>query len=205
MAQTPDPTSPTSGVTRWREALTEVRHKGSFPVMAEDNPNRVSLRLGAKALLSLFRFSGRSTASEVISFYLLYMVSVVGVMLASIAVPFEWEDSPVFRLAISLLEATFTFPYLALLVRRLHDQERSLRWLWLVPGLLGVTIAMLLLPEGEHSSLSVRLLGWRRHPEWSPVAVLCLLASVASFFTLLTLLLMPGTSGPNRHGPDPRL
>ncbi len=82
-------------------------------------------------------------------------------------------------------------PGLAVLVRRLHDRNKSGFWLVGLLGLQFVSGAVCVWSlDRVHSS-----------PAGAIFFLLCLLVSSC---LLLWQLIMPGTKGPNRYGPDPR-
>lgn len=99
-------------------------------------------------------------------------------------------------------------PYLAVLVRRLHDADRSAWWmLLLAPGYLSP-----LLMSGALVS-AVGQVGAAGADQGAVIAALMsglagagailMVASICNL-ALVTLTLLPGTRGPNRFGPDPR-
>jgi uncharacterized membrane protein YhaH (DUF805 family) len=90
--------------------------------------NRISLRLALRPLVHFLRFDGRSTRSEVISFWLLSTVANLGT--------FSFDPGPSLALMFTAIAALWTifwsWPWIPLLARRLHDQGRSAKWLSIV-------------------------------------------------------------------------
>lgn len=138
-----------------------------------------------------FDFTGRSTRSELLTYYFgsLLISLVIGLCLVPILEP-DQE-----RIAARALEWFFRIPLLALLVRRLHDQDRSGAWAWVaVPP-------MAFIAAGDAASVfggieqrialdqAAGLFYWPNQ--------LCVIAILVAYF-------LPGTVGPNRFGPDPR-
>ncbi len=101
----------------------------------------------------------------------------------------------------------FFIPNLAVLVRRLHDTGRSGWWMmlqapgWFAPMMMGGALV------GAGAQV-----GTATDPQAATAAVLGALAGgslimmVASLCSLILFVftLLPGTSGPNRFGPDPK-
>lgn len=172
--------------------------------MADEDPNRLTLRLMVKPIRDMFVFSGRSTRTEVFGFYLLQMAVTFCFVLVHIMLPFEWLDSPSFKGSTNLLQFLFGFPYLALFARRLHDQGKSIRWLGIGAIHPLAVSGLLLVPAGKSHGFSVSLFGWSNRPEWSSLSILLVIAALAGIFTTLILMFSAGTPGPNPYGPDPR-
>ena len=169
--------------------------------------NRLSVHLALRALAHSFRFSGRSTRSELISFYIL----------ATIATMFHisWNDSaPVFVGLGLFWSVAWSWPLFPLMVRRFHDQGRSGWWV-LINGLfIPAFLVLLLMPEDPASIVSVWFTGFA--PVWftgfaphhiasSPVAWFCEGIFVVTILAPWVVSLLPGTHGPNAFGDDPRL
>jgi uncharacterized membrane protein YhaH (DUF805 family) len=75
-------------------------------------------------------------------------------------------------------------PSVAVGVRRLHDSERSGLWMLLGYG----PLAMVNLPIAVDKGMSLVLSG----------------ALIMGIGSLLIIMMLPGTNGQNRYGPDPR-
>ena len=106
-----------------------------------------------------------------------------------------------------LFGVVLLLPNLALQVRRLHDSNRSARWMGLVlPGVLApvvligssVTVLQEMTAGGPSREAMTAFMG-----SLSTVAVIWLIGSVCNV-SLFVMLLMRGTPGTNRFGPDPR-
>lgn len=101
-----------------------------------------------------------------------------------------------------LLSAALLYPGVALATKRLHDRDKpvALIWLFVVPGLayqiadvLGLVVRTLVI-QGQVALVP------------TPIGiVLGLLSLVTGIWALVTLGLRKGTTGPNTHGPDPRI
>lgn len=155
-------------------------------------PDELGYREGALLTVKqTFLFSGRSGHTELFGYYFFSMVAGLALVFSA-----GWfvsiEVETLLSYAVNLL---VLLPFPALLVRRLHDQDRTgkLAWLMVVPALhlLGASLASLL--GGTEGRIAfdqkTYLLYWP--------AQACAIALVAFY-------LWPGTNGPNRFGDDPR-
>ncbi|QIG81323.1 DUF805 domain-containing protein [Stakelama tenebrarum] len=169
--------------------------------MAGEGYRKPSLgHLGLKAYRDTFRFHGRSTRSEVVGFWIVSMLLgillLVGIWIAA-AFGIELNEHTVLDSARYLLY----LPLVALLVRRLRDADRSPLWLLLYPAAGLSIIAASLLPQGDGFTLSFFTITARPAEGWG---YLLAISSSVCMVLLLVLIFLPGTTGPNRHGPDPR-
>jgi uncharacterized membrane protein YhaH (DUF805 family) len=134
-------------------------------------------------------FGGRSTRTELLSFYLL--VSIAGALLDTAA---KWSGHPeaTALLATALLAAVF-IPSLAVGTRRLHDTGRSGRWLLLaLPVPLTVIADYAAYPRAWALPVRFELPWWGVAP-----ALVCLTA-------LIIQLLRDDAVDANLYGPNPR-
>lgn len=136
-----------------------------------------------------FVFTGRSPRTEV-AFYWLVSALVTGVLSAAAKSALEWDAAIVARSVITFVVA---IPFVALFARRLHDQDRSGWW------------ALVLLPlVAADLYQTIRVNFHAFDPGWSGLGywqIPLLVMALVSF----AVIAMPGTEGPNRHGPDPRI
>lgn len=138
-----------------------------------------------------FRFAGRSPRTELIGYGLAaFLLSFPVSLGTSLTLPYETH-----LLIGNALTLLLAVPVPALIVRRLHDQGRSGVWVWLAiysfaVWLVRTGVSMAAGPDGR---LAFDRFTWVA--DW-----LVIPANVA----MLVLLLLPGTIGPNRYGPDPR-
>ncbi|WP_374588229.1 DUF805 domain-containing protein [Novosphingobium sp.] len=149
-----------------------------------------SHRLSRTIRASLDR-SGRSDVAE-LAHYVFYVVLfhlAVGLVLMLAL------DAPTQAIARDVLLVVYFIPVPALMIRRLHDQERSAAWVWLaVPGIaLWLARKVLALVPDTAMPFGIDQIVW-------PLDWFGGLANLV----LIVLLLLPGTKGPNRFGPDPR-
>ena len=94
----------------------------------------------------------------------------------------------------TILDLALLLPWLGVTIRRLHDIDRSGWWLLGLVGAIGVA-AFVVLGTGVDSP------GSRALPFTAMIiAILVLLAVVVTF---LIFMVLPGTDGSNRYGPDP--
>ena len=172
-----------------------VAARAAAPAMTANNPRWLTYRLGLKPFRDTFKFRGRSTRTEVASYWLLYMLAVLVVVFSHFAIAALPGDAVgKFRISESITSiavVVFFLPGCALLARRLQDHD-ILGW----PGAL-LYFAV---------TAGVEYLTWRnggifpykREFWWTAF-------SVALTIAYLVALLRRGTPGPNRYGPDPRL
>jgi uncharacterized membrane protein YhaH (DUF805 family) len=148
-------------------------------------------QLTLRALSHSFKFSGRSTRTELVVYYL-----------ASILVMLVWEligglilDLDQARIADQVFGLALLLPIPALLFRRFHDQDRTGQWLWLsaLVFVLWAARKVVVWQSGIDARIALDKTIWPL--DW--------LATFANIVTLL-LIVLPGTDGPNRFGPDPR-
>ena len=150
-----------------------------------------------EAVSSAFRnyvnFSGRARRSEFWWFFLFAFISqsILG-----------WIPviGQIYGLALVL-------PSLAVTVRRLHDTNRSAWWLLLqiIPPLVWIVLAVLwvlsLAFAFDHPTGPGLFEGYLIF--LTPAFLIWTLVTIAFFILMLVVLALPGTSGPNRYGPNP--
>jgi uncharacterized membrane protein YhaH (DUF805 family) len=148
------------------------------------------LVLALKPLRDTLVFTGRSTRSEVIAFFVLNSLMNTATLIAGpspsqslLAVMIVWQ-------------ILWSLPWIALFVRRLHDQGRPAWWSLLMAIEAAVALPLLALREPGADSF-LNLTG-------SPLATVLTAIFLASMLTQLVLMLLPGTLGPNRYSADPR-
>ena len=129
-------------------------------------------------------FSGRARRSEFWAFVIFVTLLQIG---ARYFDGLRSDVTPV-ALGMGIIELCtliiFLVPTVAVGVRRLHDSGRSGLWLLLGYG----PLAMANLPIADDGSLDFVLSG----------------ALIMGVGALLIMMLLPGTSGQNQHGADPR-
>lgn len=145
------------------------------------------------------RFAGRATRSEYwwFTFVSMLLVNVFSVSWLNVFfVNSHFYDVSTVRAALFIFLALLPqlalfLPGLAVLVRRLHDREKSGLWLvgmlcmMLVAGFIGIWILF-----ESYGSMGG--------------TVICLLCLLVPCCLLMWQLILPGTRGPNRYGPNPR-
>lgn len=138
-----------------------------------------------------FRLNGRSTFAELA----IYWLTAVLIMLA-IEMPLGFlVDFELRMTAQDLFQLAAAIPLPALIVRRLHDQDRSGKFLWL--ALPGVALAAMRTAVSMQAGTDTRI---RLDSFVWPLDWLATFTSLA----LIILMFVSGTSGPNRFGGDPR-
>ena len=151
----------------------------------EDNndfENTFGVRLALRQIKQSFEFKGRSTRTEVSSYWVIATVAEVAV---SVVTLFVWDMAPwKSPWLFTAMAIVFAIPEPALFVRRLHDQNRSGWW-----ALLGIPYAAFAWFGGARAERAL----------WEHVIVLLL------SIMILALLLWSPTFGTNRFAPDPRL
>jgi uncharacterized membrane protein YhaH (DUF805 family) len=167
--------------------------------------NRVSPRLAFRAVAHSFRFHGRSTRSEVISFWFFGMLTNLLVHFGDMSPPAPPSLTPagIANLAWSI---ALLWPLIPLLVRRLHDQSRSWHWALFWPALLSADIILLMLPDSANGDgMSISLLTFHRSFAWSALATPLLVGSMLAGLAIFVLYFLSETPADNRYGPDPRV
>jgi uncharacterized membrane protein YhaH (DUF805 family) len=162
--------------------------------------NRIGLRLAFWPLTHAFTFGGRSTRKEVVSFWLLDMLAHAGTL--SVDTP-PSSLSYVLGIAWALL---WKWPWVPLLIRRLHDQGRSGWWAALQLGFIPPALyASLIAPAGKGTSISFHLGSFAidREIGWY-AGMIAMLPVVLLGVVIFVLYLLPPTKGANRFGRDPR-
>jgi uncharacterized membrane protein YhaH (DUF805 family) len=132
-----------------------------------------------------FDYSGRSRRMEYWSYTLLAFLMLTLVTFAENRLGHPWtgQTGPVR----GLIFLGLAIPGLAVSVRRLHDTDRVGWW-------TAMPVAPILL-------LMVAIAGRFTFPALLRIVMA---ATLLGSFALLALMCVPGTSGPNRFGPDPK-
>lgn len=147
-------------------------------------------RLLLRTIRGIGDYSGRSRRTEVIYFWIAYTLLAVVLSFALLSLT-SFAMTKWFGIGLRVL---FFVPYMALFVRRLHDQDLSGWWGALIPAAI-----LLALPhEWAVSTGNIQAMFAQKN------SGLRLLFD-AVCLAILALCLLPGTPGPNRFGPDPRL
>lgn len=138
-----------------------------------------------------FTLHGRATRTELAS----YVLSAVFVTLAVSFATALFAPYPVRALVSDALTLVLAIPVPALLVRRMHDQDRSGRLVWLAVFGFAVWLA--------RTGISAAL-GTDARIGFDRVMWLLDWAVILANLGAVILAILPGTPGINRFGPDPR-
>lgn len=160
--------------------------------MSRTVSNRISIKLAAKVVRDTFKFDGRSTRSEFVSY-----VIVSWFLLAATSLFSSFSTDETFKQFASIV---VNLPLIGLIVRRLHDQGRSALWgiVCLVP--LAIVLALRTLTDQDVGGGNFAALGWHATSDsW-----IASLAFLAAMFATLYLWFASPQIGPNGFGPDPR-
>jgi uncharacterized membrane protein YhaH (DUF805 family) len=163
------------------------------------------LGLAFRPLREMFVFTGRSTRSEVVAFFILGVFANMSIVTIVSSGALGWFLATI-KLGWKLL---WRFPWIALFVRRLHDQGRSGWWALLLVApltatLVSTVIAPLIIPGVAQEIERRGALDWPVVMPSQPVSAVALAIYLLSCVALLVLFLLPGAEGSNRYGPDPR-
>ena len=149
---------------------------------------RIGIAVGLRQFRLVFRIEGRSTRSELLSYWLtavfaalatFWLVQVIGEQVGL--------DSLVGDAVFLVVWLGLIAPWPALLVRRMHDQNRSGRWaVALLAGLILLSAFGSDVPMAAKSGTEI---------------IAGMILSLAHFI----ISFAPGTYGSNRYGFDPRL
>lgn len=150
-----------------------------------------SLALAGRSVRRAFSPRGRATRAELVSYLLATLaVSIPLSSITSLALPYDAH-----RIATDAITVLLAIPAPALLVRRMHDQDRSGAWAFLaLPGFALWLVRTLVSAIG---GIDARLAfdGWTWPLDW-----LVIVSNIAC----LILVLQAGTGGRNRFGDNPR-
>ncbi|HOB14317.1 MAG TPA: DUF805 domain-containing protein [Novosphingobium sp.] len=138
-----------------------------------------------------FRPAGRAKLTDLVGFWLsaAFLQMVVGLPLLLLL------SSETFQRAMEIVWLVLLVPLPALMVRRLHDQGRSGKWLCLaLPG-LALWLAQKTIARTTGLDARVRFDTFAWPLDW---------LQTGTTLALIILMLLPSTRGPNRFGPDPR-
>jgi len=150
-----------------------------------------ALALLGQTLRNSLNFHGRASLAELLN----YVLCVAFFHLAIGMVMMLGLNYSVFAVVQDVLQVIYFLPVPALLVRRLHDQDRRAGLLWLAaPGVL-MWIARKALAMTQPLEVRATFDSYT----W-PVDLVAGLASLS----IIIALILPGSTGPNRFGPDPR-
>jgi uncharacterized membrane protein YhaH (DUF805 family) len=144
-----------------------------------------------QALRGTLRFAGRSRRYELVAYLVFQLVA--GGLIKQIAWFFlDQFQHDVFALVVAIV---FGAPMVALTVRRLHDLDAKAIWALPIVGLATYNLAMSIvgLVRGAEARIAAERVLWPL--DW--LGILVVLGA-------LTVVVAPGTHGPNRYGPDPR-
>ncbi len=152
----------------------------------------------------LFSFDGRINRAKwwLVVLILVIISAIIWLLILPILGFSVWSMGSTFAASLISLIVTliFAYPATAAMVKRLNDRERPM---WLAAVFWAPTILTLL----------AQLFGLAATPQdvgGQPIAmptklclVLNLLTLVVGIWALIELGVLKGTTGPNRHGPDP--
>lgn len=168
-----------------------------------------------RPLLRYADFKGRASRTEFFLF-MVFQVVVLGLCFGLALKALSGLETNVQNAVMGLLAAiaaagllmmVFALPNYAVLARRLHDSNRSARWMaLLLPDILAQMF--MILSAGQVARLAMSSLD---QPEMIEAAMsglggslLINILAILCRLALFVMTLLPGTRGPNRFGPDPR-
>ena len=138
-----------------------------------------------------FAVSGRSTRSELVSY--LFGTLLISVPLSFVTGLTLTHDAHM--LAGNTATLLLAIPLPALLMRRLHDTGRSGAWVWLAVLSFSIWLARTVISAAWGMNARLTFDGWTWLIDWAVI-----MANLASVF----LAMLPGSTGANRYGADPR-
>jgi len=157
-----------------------------------DAPSAPPAPTSARRTVALtFALQGRATRTELAS----YILSAVLITLAVSFATALFAPYPVRALVSDGLTVLLAIPVPALLVRRLHDQDRTGKLVWLAVFSFAVWLVRVIVSYTTAMDIRIGL----DRMIW-PIDWLVILANLGA----VILAFLPGTAGPNRFGPDPR-
>ncbi|MBB5746678.1 DUF805 domain-containing protein [Brevundimonas variabilis] len=164
-----------------------------------------------RPLIHYADFESRSRRAEYLQFMAAQslvagMLGVLGVRLIASAGASIGVALPILLGFVLLAAAALLIPNLAIQVRRLHDVNRSARWMGLMlPGILAPIVLLgsaIRLVEQVTSSMPADAVIAAQMGSLGTFGVIWGLGITCNVI-LFVMLLMPGTKGSNRFGPDP--
>ncbi len=138
-----------------------------------------------------FAVSGRSTRSELVSY--LFGTLLISVPLSFVTGLTLTHDAHMLTGNTATLLLAIPLP--ALLMRRLHDSGRSGAWAWLAVLSFSIWLARTVISAAWGMNARLTFDGWTWLIDWAVI-----MANLASVF----LAMLPGSTGANRYGADPR-
>lgn len=159
----------------------------AFRSIIEEVPDNLK-----RTFLGTFDFAGRSTRTELLVFLFVppLLIGLTLLILDALFLDLDFDATWQLQDAVTIL---LTVPIPALLVRRLHDQDRTGWWALLLLA------AFVFEAVDDDRSLSILGLAQSETPWW---------LSLTFFATIIALWgfsLWPASEGANRYGPNPRL
>jgi uncharacterized membrane protein YhaH (DUF805 family) len=147
----------------------------------------------------LFGFSGRINRAKIWLWILIWIIAwVVGLVAAGIIV-YGTGLVPVFFLIYAVIGIGSFISYLAVVIKRLHDRDKSGWWLLIFVVLPGVLVGI----SGGITMMAMMNSG-SDIPEPSPLAMIVYLIGAAiGLWAFVELFCLRGTIGANKYGPDP--
>jgi uncharacterized membrane protein YhaH (DUF805 family) len=153
----------------------------------EDTPANLK-----RTILGTFDFRGRSTRTELLTFIFIsqFAAGFVGLFVLGLVPQGDFDTRLGVGVGVRLL---FGLPLVALLVRRLHDQDRTGWWAVLL------VVAFVLTIVSNNWTLG------HAGPAYLPPPWWLLAATLAVIIALWVFSLWPPSNETNRFGPNPRL
>jgi uncharacterized membrane protein YhaH (DUF805 family) len=153
--------------------------------------SREFLSLALRAIRLTFAYSGRSSRTELVGYYLLTLVAG---LLVEVATRLLATSDAAYAIRFSA-DLAVMIPMCSLLVRRTHDVGWS-GW-WMAPAILVViyngALALVARSRGISERLEFEQAAWL-------MGYVVPIAVVGAFFVMI----LPGSTGANRFGDDPR-
>jgi uncharacterized membrane protein YhaH (DUF805 family) len=150
-------------------------------------------------------FSGRAPRSEYWWWILFVILVSFGVGLISGFLEAASGSKSIGALIIGLLDLFFLLPNLAVVVRRLHDLNRS-GWWYGALIILSIFLAAIAIPVfirmGMNHEQGLDVMDGLNPAIFILIGILGLVNTIFGL-VMLVWFFMRGTSGPNRFGPDP--
>lgn len=145
-----------------------------------------------RSLLGTFDFTGRSTRTEVITFYIISQLfaGLLALSLYPLVGDLDFDARQELQGAATILS---TVPWPALVARRAHDQDRTGWWALLLPI---VIVGAALSGNGNLHIFGVPKFDT---PFWQDAIL------IAAIIGLWAITLLPESPASNRYGPNPRL
>ena len=146
-----------------------------------------------------FSFSGRINRAKIWLWILLWLIAWVVAMIAAFAIVYATGFVAVLFLVYAVVGIGSFISYLAVVIKRLHDRDKSGWWL-----LIFVLLPSVLVGISSAMTIATMMDSGGAVPDPSPIAtIVYLIGAAIGLWAFVELFCLRGSIGPNKYGPDP--